>query len=248
MTNQYSTFENKIAYPFCFQRQSNGFAVPRHIFLEKLAPSSHKYNALEAFREEIEVSKAGFHHQPYTSQRKSVTLYRSIFLANSIAFLILAIFAISLPSTIHTGLFLGSLTTVKSVVIGICSMFSIASLTIGIVLQAEKEAVYQAIKRAKTHLSRIHQRKSLKVGFKRHLLFGKERMYVKALRQMYQEKLDKIYDKKEEALHLVHRIMTASTLNPIEKESLLNQAIEELNEKLTILLHAFKNESLPHYT
>jgi len=64
---------------------------------------------------------------------------------------------------------------------------------------------------------------------------------------MYHEGLDKINDKKDEALHLVQRIATAQTLDRVEKETLLNQAIEELHEKLKLLTHTFRHAALPHF-
>ena len=61
------------------------------------------------------------------------------------------------------------------------------------------------------------------------------------LRQLYHEVIDKINHKKDETLHLVHRIATAETLDNQEKEDLLNQAIEEFNDKLQMLVHNFRH-------
>jgi hypothetical protein len=63
---------------------------------------------------------------------------------------------------------------------------------------------------------------------------------------MYHEVCDKINDKKDEALHLVHRISTAETLTLEEKEDLLNQAVEEFNDKLRALIETFKHTVPPH--
>lgn len=241
-------FESQLANQFRLQNYTISPTVPRHVFKTKVGSDPQRYDELDIFRQQIEESKAGLHHKPYTQNKKSVFIYRCIFLGIAIVFFSLAIAAFSLPSTFHTGLLFGTLTTVKNVVISICFMLSAAALSLGITLQAEKEAVYQCVRRAKAHLERIYGRKSLKLGLKRFInLFGKQRLQTQALRQMYQESLDKINDKKEETLHLVQRIATAETLEAAEKESLLNQAVEELNEKLLILTHTFRHSSIPHF-
>lgn len=242
MKKDQAAFENQSSYPFRLQKDHIGILVPRHVLFERLFPYHERYNDLESFRQQIEESKAGFHHRPYTSHKKSVGVYRSIFCAISLLFIFLGLSAFSLPSIIHTGLLFGTLTTAKGVIIGLCSLFSIASLTIGLMMQAEKEAVVSCVKGAKKQIARIYRRKGLKLSWERPLLFSRpKRLQAKLLRQSYREKLDKIDDKKDETLHLVHRITTAETLNLSEKESLLNQAIEELGEKLQSLIHSFKN-------
>jgi hypothetical protein len=109
-------------------------------------------------------------------------------------------------------------------------------------LKAEKEAVALYVRKTKAHVTAIYTRKKMRMGLKPFLaFFGPDRQKATMLRQAYDEVIDKINNKKDETLHLVHRIATAETLDNAEKEDLLNQAIEEFNDKLQMLVHNFRH-------
>jgi len=222
--------------------------VGKHMFTAKINFKHQRFDDLDIFRQQIEQSKAGLHHQPYTNNKRNVVIYKTIFFAFSFVFFALSLISLGLPAVISFGLFLPGITFMKGLVIGICTILSLSALAIGLTIQAEREAVLKCVRKAKDQLATIYGRKRHRFGLiSMGALFGKQRQQSAALKQMYQEGLDKINDKKDEALHLVHRISTAETLDPVEKQALLNQAIEELSEKLQLLTHSFRHAALPHF-
>jgi len=221
--------------------------VPKQLFTAKLAFSNHRYAELDFFRQQIEQSRAGFHHQPYTNNKKAAWIYKSIFFGFSILFLVLALASFKLSVSLSFTLFFSSYILPKGIIATICSLFTLSSLMMALAIRSEREAVLRCIRQAKSSLTRIYARKRIRMGIKScFAILGHQRQRYLALRHLYQEAYDKIQDKKEEALHLVARIATASTLNKKEKEDLLNQAVEELHDKLMLLSHAFRHSTLPY--
>ncbi|MEI8366217.1 MAG: hypothetical protein WCF65_07340 [Parachlamydiaceae bacterium] len=220
--------------------------VSRHLFTTTLSSKLQRFDDLEIFRQEIEESRAGLHHQPYSSKKNNVLVYKLVFFGFSLLFFALGIAATWLPSAISCGLLFGTCTFLKGAVLSICILLSLTSFIFCLTLQARREAVLEAVRRAKLHLKSILVRKQIRMGLKRFVIFfGEQRTQAAALVQMYHDGIEKINDKKDEAIHLVHRIATAQTLDKKEKETLLNQAIEELDEKLRVLIHSFRHAVLP---
>jgi len=54
--------------------------VSKILFTAKHTVSVQRFDDLDSFRQDIEHSKAGLHHQPYTNNKKSFFLYKLIFL------------------------------------------------------------------------------------------------------------------------------------------------------------------------
>ena len=204
--------------------------------------SKPRYADLEIFRQLVEESKAGLHHQPYSSHKKKTHLYKSVFFGFAILFFILEIIALAIPSALGCGFLFSSCSFLKGIIVSICTVFSVSSLTLALRLKAEKEAVASLIRKARIRLAAIYARKKVRSNLNFFSFFlNPARQKAAALKLAYYEVYDKMNDKKEESLHLVHRISTAETLNAHEKEDLLNQAIEELNDQLQHLTTAFRH-------
>lgn len=234
--------------PLSLKASSEIPQVPKHHFTVKPSYQQQRYADLDFFRQQIVESKAGLHHQPYTMNKKNTSFYKSIFLGLAALFFFLGILAMAIPSALGCGFFFSSCTFLKAMIVTLCTFFSLSSLTIGLKLRAEKEAVAYFVRRTKAHVATIYARKQVRMGIKSLFAFmGPNRKKVVALKHMYHEICDKINDKKEETLHLVYRIATAETLEAIEKEALLNQAIEEFNDKLQLLTHTFRHTPPPHF-
>lgn len=223
--------------------------ISRHMITPKPPFSQQRYVELDIFRRQIEQSKAGLHHRPYTDNKRSIFFYKTVFFALAAVFFILGITAMAIPAAASCGFFLGSCTFVKGVIVLLCTVLSLAAFTIGFSMQTEREAVLHCVRRAKAHVATIYARKRIRMGHSGPLapFFKSNRLEATALKQMYREILDKINDRKDETLHLVHRIGTATTLDHMEREALLNQAIEELSEKLHLLAHSFRHASPPDF-
>lgn len=215
--------------------------VDRKYFAAKFVASSKRYLELDDFRKEIEESRAGVHHQPYTTNKKTVLLYQSIFFGFTIFFAILTIGIPFIPSALGCGFF-SFCTAVKSTLAIISAFFALTSFSIAFKMSTEREAILQGVRKAKTILATIYARKKIKMGIKRFfVIFTNHKDQAAALKHMYDEAYDKINEKKEHAFHLANRIKTAETLSWEEKEFLLNQCIEEMNEALIVNSHHFRH-------
>lgn len=222
--------------------------VAKHLITAKLSFSRPRYNELDIFRQQIEQSKAGMHHQPYTNSKKGVMQYRLIFCGLGLLFILLSVLSLYVSSAISFGLFLHTSAFLKSGLFSTSILLSFCSFILALTIRTEREAVLHCVRKAKAILNTIYSRKRIRLGIKRFFaLFGPQRQRAQALKHIYHEIYDRISDKKEEALHLVHRIATSHTLDESEKEDLLNQALEELNEKLMVLTHNFRHTPLPHH-
>lgn len=240
-TNNRKDFLN----PLSLQTSSRVPQIPKRLFTAKSSFSQQRYIDLDIFRLQIEESKAGLHHLPYTNNKKNTTFYKSVFLGFASLFLVLNITTMAIPSALGCGFLFSSCTFLKGIIVSVCTFLSATALTIALRLKAEKEAVVHSVRKAKAHTAAIYARKKVSIGIKNVFsLFGPGREKAAALRQLYQDTCDKINDKKDETLHLVHRIATAETLDLLEKEDLLNQAIEEFNEKLHQLTQTFRHAKL----
>lgn len=231
-------------------RPRNGLPqIPKHLFVAKPTYLQERYEDLDSFRQEIEESRAGIHHQPYTSNRRTVAYYKLIFFGFALLFFTLGITALAIPVIGGYSLFISTGTIFKGVIVSVCTFLSLSSLAIALTLRAEREAVLQCVRKTRAQLTTIFARKQMKQGIKRFFsLFGTDRRKATALRQMYNEAWDKVIDIKDETMHLVNRISTANTLDKVHKEKLLNQAVEEMNEKLRLLVRSFKHAASPYFT
>lgn len=222
--------------------------ISKHLFTAKPVFHIKRYADLDSFRQQIEESQAGLHHQPYTSYKKNTLFYKSIFLGFAALFLMLSLTAMAIPSAMGCGFFFRSCAFLKGIIVVFCTALSLSSLTLGLRLRAEKEALAYSIRKTKALMAAIYARKKVRMGVKSMFaIMGPARLKTSALKEMYRETSDKINDKKDESLHLIHRIATAETLDEQEKEILLNQALEELNDQLQALTHTFRHASPAYF-
>lgn len=236
----YSTQTTDFQLQYVPLNQQPHAAIPKEQFTAKLAFSKQRFADLDFFRQQIEKSKAGLHHQPYTTYRRTVLLYKTVFFSFAFLFGILGFTSLAIPSAIACGFF-SMCTAVKGVLASLCMVFSLTAFTMAFSMSSEKEAVAQYIRKTRATLLTIYRRKQIRLGIKPFFGFFTHSHQAATLRQMYYEAIDQVNDKKEASLHLMHRIGTAKTLDRKEKEDLLNQAIEELNEKLRALVHTFRH-------
>lgn len=200
---------------------------------------NQRYADLDLFRKQIEQGRAGLHHQPFTLNKRNTAFYKGVFLGFSAFFFSLDIVVMTAPLALNCGFF-GACTMLKGALISLCTILSLSALTLGLRLKPEKEAIAFYIRKTKARIAAIYERKKIHAGIKSIFAFiGPNKHKAAVLKQMYDETIDKIHDINEEALHLSQRIVTAKTLNELEKEDLLNQALEELQEKLQYCIHTF---------
>jgi hypothetical protein len=219
--------------------------LSRNLFIPKHSLAARRYAELDIFRREIEQCKAGFYHRPYTSNKRNVLIYKSIFFGFALLFAILSFITIGISFVPFWGFLTFNLISLfKTAIFSLCFLLSASAFSIAFIIKPEREAILHSVRKARAQMARIYARKRIRTGINWHTaIFGPQRHLATALRQLYDETHDRINDRKEEATHLVQRIMTAETLDWPQKEALLNQAIEELHEKLMLLAHTFRHAS-----
>lgn len=243
------TKEQKIFNPLSLQTATGIPQISKHQFIAKPSFTQKRYADLDIFRQQIEQSKAGLYHQPYTNNKKNTSFYKSIFLGFAAFFFCLGIAAMAIPSALGCGFFFSSCTFLKGIIVTICTFFSLVALTLSLRMRADKEAVAHCVRKTKAHLTAVYARKKVRMGIRSIFSFlGPKRQKAIAVSHLYHEALDKINDKKDDALHLLHRITTAGTLSDKEKEDLLNQAIEEFHENLQMIAQTFRHATPSHFS
>lgn len=221
--------------------------IPRHIFTLRFPLACQRYPELELFRQQIEQNH-GFIHQPYTNNKGCVLFYQGVFISFAVLFLILGSIVILTPSSLSY-VFFGKYHFFKEMVAFICVLLSLMAFMIGYGIRTERETIFHYARKAKREVAKIYARKRVKMGLKRFFaFFGNHQRQAVELRQLYHEAYDKINDLKEDALQLVQRIAMTHGLDANMRETLYNQAIAELNDKLILHTHTFKQAKSSYCT
>lgn len=216
--------------------------ISKYVF-NKMPYGQRSYTELELFRQQIELNQEGLHHQPYTLNKSGVKLYKSIFYGFTFIFVLLGLFVLATSSTFTHAFFNYSI-ILKTFITLICGLLALASFVMAVTMRTERESIMRYTRLAKANLTKFYARKKMKLGVKRFLpFFGYPQDKINALKQWYHETCDQINEYKEVTLHLVDRINLASSIDMETKETLYNQAIAEFNDKLTLLVHTFNQET-----
>lgn len=203
---------------------------------------AQRFHALHTFRQQITSAKAGLLHQPYTYIKKNIFWYRLIFVAFGLLFITLGFTSVSMRGNSGFGALFQSHHLIKSALSYICALFAFSSFLLAFLLNATRDAALRCTKKAKRNLLSLYQRKKTLLGFTFFSWFGKRRAQVSQLKHHYQEVYNQINDKRESALHLLHRIEISCDLEVEEKEVLYNQTLEELNDTLQAIHYSFERE------
>ena len=205
----------------------------------------NSYPELHLFKNQIEVESNGPIHKPYTNERSSVVMYRTIFLSIGVLYFLLALILFTKSLTWTCSLLFGSCFLVKTVLCSLCSISSIYCIALGFLIKSEKEAVKKVFSQAKSRLGRAYERKAVKHGIKTFFAFGEEQRRSMALKQIYYEALEKLQEYKEETMNILTRISNTESLDGDKKEELYNQAILEFKDKMELVINSFKSTNPP---
>lgn len=198
--------------------------------------SSHRldneYTELKNFKKQIEVEKSGSHHRPYQSMLQRALTYRMIFLGLGALFFFLMAFMYeqSINWLPYSYIFTNDLAA-KNVMLTICFLFSCSSFAMSFAISAEKEALYQFVKRANKKLARIQRKKLVLVNLD---------LEIKKAHQNYHDALDKVTETKETARLLLKLI--SKSKNPKKMVKLYNEALLEVNDHLHVIINNFKKK------
>lgn len=200
-----------------------------------------RFQDLHLFRDKLHENKKSRHFQLYSARKRSVRIYRLIFLAISFIFVSLAV-----GSYYHTWhwsaqLIVANSTTLKAILGSICMLFGLVSFTIACSMRTEKEAAHHLYVKAKHRLSKIYARKQLTHGVRNLFAIGNFCRRAAALKHMYNESLDKLQEYQDNTLHLLEKIYESPSVDWKAREVLYNQAIQELQDHLDETLIDFQH-------
>lgn len=198
------------------------------------------YADLQLFREQIEIHTVS--HRPYTQHKRKIKTYRLIFLGLAALYMTLAILFFYTLSPYMTNFVLGSYSFLLKN--GVCALFAFASLASTVFsyfLSAEKEATQLIYRKTKLKLREVYKRNIAKAGLKRFIVIGKARQDLFNFKQVYHDSIDRLHHYKDETFHLIERILSSDSMDSSKQEHLLNQALLEMNDKMSDVLHRFKS-------
>ncbi len=192
----------------------------------------NEYIELQNFKKQIEVEKSGSHHKPYQSMLKQALIYRLTFLGLGALFFFLLAFMYeqSINWLPYSYIFTND-QVAKNVMLTICFLLSFSSFSMSFTISAEKEALYQFVKRANNKLARIQRKK---------LILVSHDLEIKKSHQTYREALDKVAETKETARLLLKLI--SKSKNPKKMVKLYNEALLEVNDHLHVIINNFKKK------
>ena len=132
--------------------------VSKQTLFARFPLKNQNFNELEIFRKLVDQGHAAVSHQPYTSKKKSVWIYRTIFLTFAFLFGLLGVTTMSVPSALAFGFFSVS-TTLKGLVITLCTVLALLSFLMGITMRTDREAVIHCLENGRRTLQTIYIRK-----------------------------------------------------------------------------------------
>lgn len=219
-----------------FNQQNNG-----PVFKAKIAPRSQQYPELQLFKNQIEGEKKNFQNQCYALHQTKVRRYRVIFFLLGVTFLVLSACAFNLTMQWNHLFMAGPVQLVKNVICTTSVLLSLIALAITYSLCVAKESTNTLVMKAKKRLAQIYARKRLEHGVTGSWFFGHKYRKCAALKEAYNEMWDRINERRDETLHLLYKINKTKSIDFKTKEKLFNQALSEMNDQLSMIVHTFKN-------
>lgn len=198
------------------------------------------YIELNKFRQKIEEEKAGPHHQPYRAGRKKALFYQSIFFTLGFLFLFLCLFMYTQSMNWSGSLFFVNYTATKITLCSFTLVLAFTAFVLGYSIKTEKEAANQIIHRAQNKLIRIFAYKRAEFGMNRFFSFAHHFKKHLVAKQAFHDSWEKIRESKKVTYALLEQISRTKGLDSTMMETLFNEAILELNDKLHIVIQEFK--------
>lgn len=203
---------------------------------------NRSYKELHTFRQKIEEEKSGPHHQPYHAGRKRTIAYRTIFYGLGLLFLFLCIFMYTQSMNWSGSLIFVNYSAVKMTLCIFTFVMAVAACIIGTSISTEKEAANQLIQRAQNKIRRILSYKKAEFGLTRFLSFGHQFKKHMAAKEVFHDSWEKIRESQKVTHALLEQISKTKGMDNPSKEKLYNQAILELNDKLSLIITDFKKK------
>lgn len=202
------------------------------------------FQELHSFRKKVEEGRSGLHHHPYTANKNRVIIYKTIFFALALIFIIFAYYLYASSFCWTCTLLFGDNSKVRLVACSTCALFAAASLVLGLLTKPQDEIIHEVVRRAKKRAKIIFNRRmSAERVVNNSTPYGPSGKGIK-LRHAFEDLKERIKHFKEEASLTMKRIEISRNLDESQKEFLYNQAILELQYKLEVLIRYYEENRL----
>ncbi len=215
--------------------------VQKSIDIGKLRNGHRSYAELNLFRKQLAFEKIAA-PLPYSSVRKKVLVYKTIFFLISIMFLSLGVLIFqktnywSIPHLSYAHFFI-----IKNIICAFCGFAGITGLLVFNSLNPAQEAIGQVVRNTKHRLLAVLKRKRVEYGVDGILTFGNAYRKLQFLKHDYNDANRKISTLEGDLQHLLQHIANSLALNAAGREHLYNQALQEFSDKLDLIVNSFKD-------
>lgn len=177
----------------------------------------------------------------YSAFVQKTWTYRALFGAVSLLFFCLALIIHPKSISWSASLLFGSLISTKALIVTTCIAIGGIAAVIAFSLCAAKELTRFKVSKTYRELWKLHAERKLK---KRIPLVTscKEKLHLKSvLHHLYRDVCDKIDDACRETTSLIYAIEKREKMTVEYKERLIEQALDELDNRLSGYLHGFRS-------
>jgi hypothetical protein len=193
---------------------------------------------LHDFREEIENSQDALRHQPYTSEKKKLMQYKSVFCFLGIIFSLLSL-SIFFKSPNWYGYLIWGDIGLKSMINFVSIVLAGFCFFLAHYRKIEIELAYQIYSHARGRLRYIQRRKEIHIGLADdELLFNATRF----LNHYSSEATYKMAQKRADTIFLLREIAYTSFDEASKREMLFNQALSEFKLSLDNIIAKFEQQ------
>ena len=212
-------------------------------FRAKLSARKQVYPELELFKKQTHAETHGIDPYFFQSIKRKVMGYRLVFFTLALVFIILGFTASTLSLNMSLAFLFGATIEVKWIVSMLSFFLAFSTIVFAISLCSAKEAVNALIQRSLNNLH--HQYKSHYIKQKGTLLtYFSDTFHKRSeLKQLYHQVKDKIKEKGDKTVLLIKKIREYPQFDGKKRNVLCCQALTELNDKLSFILHSFRSFS-----
>jgi hypothetical protein len=192
---------------------------------------------------EAMLSTVGDKQQPYSSRKRKVLFYRITFAhLGAILLLLSSLIFLRNPNWAFCDLYLGYCWLLKGIVGSFSGLLGVSAILIATNLKAESEVAFQIWHAGKQRLYRLYLARLAGAGGSRFSSVVDGDPEVRRLRGNYLRTKDTLLEQKHLTLALLRQIISSSSLGPMQKEELMNDALIEFEKKTSHILTCFAED------
>lgn len=226
-------------------------AKPLHIV--KVSNVHKTYPELQIFKQQLVNHPCHLSYSPYSTAKKKISFYKSIFLSLSLIFFLLAGIVLMKTSALSlANIYSGYFLKMKHMLVFFCLSLSGFSLLIYGTLQPKKEAACSILRKALHKLDKAYELKILERQLGDQVASRELYQNKQFLKHTWRETRDIMQDQTRETEELLEKIQLMPTITLSDKERLCNLSVLELKDNLDAIIHetfrsSWKSKQLPSF-